>query len=100
MGGLVSINYLTTEEGRFFNKVINFKDGDEMHIRLDDLVPVAEGGFLAQNFEVLSHGGQITLHLKNFILQESLTPETFIYSLKNFKLRECAAFKGDDNVGK
>ncbi len=99
-GSLASINYLTTEAGRFLNKVINFRDGDEMHIRLDDLVEVADGGFLAQNLEALGHGGQITLSLKKFTVQESLAPETFIYGLKNFKLRECTVLKGDNNVGK
>ncbi|RLB70862.1 MAG: hypothetical protein DRH03_06560 [Deltaproteobacteria bacterium] len=86
-GMQASINYLTTEEGRFLNKVINFKDGDEMHIRLDDLVPVADEGLLARNIEALGHDGQIALTLKKFTVQEKLEPETFIYNLKNFKIR-------------
>ncbi len=84
-----SINYLTTDEGRYLNKVINFKEGDEMHIRLDDLVSVADQRLFPRNLEALSHGGRITLTLQQFTLQKELLPETFIYSLENFNLREC-----------
>jgi len=94
-----TINYLTTDGGRYLNKIINFKDGDEMHIRLDDLVPVADGRLFPRTLEALSHGGQIALALQEFTLQKELDPKTFIYSLKNFNLRECSVYKGDIHDG-
>ncbi|MBN2809053.1 MAG: hypothetical protein JXR80_06135 [Deltaproteobacteria bacterium] len=84
-----SISYLTTDAGRYLNKVVSFNNGDEMHIRLDDLVPVADQHFLPRNFEVLSHAGQISLTLKQFQLLPELGPETFVYNLESFTLREC-----------
>ncbi len=97
LGMQASIHYMTTDEGRFLNKVINFNDGDEMHIRLDDLVPVAGQHLFPRNIEALSHGGQIALTLKKFELQKELVPEIFIYSLKNFTINECSVPIGDNH---
>lgn len=88
--GQALINYFTTGEGRYLNKVINFKDGDEMHIRLDDLVALSDDSLFPRTLEALSHGGQISLSFKHYELQKELVPETFSYNLKNFSLRECS----------
>ncbi|MEA3347575.1 MAG: hypothetical protein U9Q39_00800, partial [Pseudomonadota bacterium] len=93
------IDYLTTSEGRSLHKIVLFKDGDEMHIRLDDLETDIDGRLFARNFEVLGSGGQISLSLRQFTLQKELVPETFVYSLENFRLLECSIPEGDNHVG-
>ena len=93
------IDYLTTNEGRSLHKIVRFKDGDEMHIRLDDLETDIDGRLFARNFEVLGSGGQISLSLRQFTLQKDLAPETFVYSLENFRLLECSIPEGDNHVG-
>ena len=93
------IDYLTTNEGHSLHKIVRFNGGDEMHIRLDDFEKNADGRLFARNFEILGSGGQISLHLRQFTQQKELVPETFIYSLKNFKLLECSIPKGDNHVG-
>ena len=98
-GTQTCIDYLVTNEGRYLNKIIRFKDGDEMHVRLDDLVTVADERLFPRNIEVLGRGGRISLTLRQFTLQKELAPETFIYSLEYFSLRECSAPEGDNHVG-
>ena len=87
-GNQASIDYLVTDEGRYLNKVIRFKNGDEMHVRLNDLETLADNRLLAHNIEALGHGGRISLTLRQLTLQKELSPENFIYNLKNFNLRE------------
>ena len=94
------IDYLTTNEGRSLHKIVHFNGGDEMHIRLDDLEPDVDERLFARNFEVLGSGGRISLSLRQFTLQEKLVPETFIYSLENFRVLECLPPKGDNHAGK
>lgn len=94
-----SIDYLVTDEGRYLNKVIRFKDGDEMHVRLNDLKTLDDNRLLAHNIEALGHGGQISLTLRQFTLQKELDPDNFIYNLKKFTLRECLTDEGDSYVG-
>jgi hypothetical protein len=99
-GKQASFDYLVTDKGRYLNKVIRFKNGDEMHVRLDDLETLADNRLMAHNIEALSHSGRISLTLRQFTLQKELAPENFIYNLKNFKLHEWSVIKGDTHVGK
>ncbi len=97
LGSEAYFDYLATNEGRYLNKIIHFRGGDEMHIRLDDLVTVAGERLFARNIEVLGSGGRISLALRQFTLQKELNPETFIYSLEHFTIREYSTEKGDNH---
>ena len=99
-GKQASFDYLVTDAGRYLNKVVRFKNGDEMHVRLNDLEPLADNRLMAHNIEALGRNGRISLTLRQFTLQKELPPENFIYNLKNFKIRECLSPKGDNYVGK
>ncbi len=96
-GAEAFFDYLATNNGRCLNKIIHFRDGDEMHIRVDDLLTDADEHLFARNFEVLGSGGRISLILRQFTLQKELIPETFIYSLEQFTIRECSANEGENN---
>ena len=96
-GSEAYFDYLAADEGCYLNKSIYFRDGDEMHIRLDDLVTVADERLFARNIEVLGSGGRISLVLRQYTLQKELIPETFIYNLEHFTIRECLVKEGDNH---
>ncbi len=90
-------DYLATNDGRCLNKIIHFRDGDELHIRVDELVKGVDERLFARNFEVLGSGGRISLALRQFTLQKDLTPETFVYTLEHFTIQEYSLKKGDSH---
>ncbi|HDS16054.1 MAG TPA: hypothetical protein ENN66_05505 [Proteobacteria bacterium] len=80
--------YLVQDEGRALIKVVRFVDGQEIHIRLSELLEDQAGQIFARRFEVLGNKARIVLELSEFNPDSPLPETTFVYNQPHFSLIE------------
>ncbi|MBN2705388.1 MAG: hypothetical protein JXR89_02980 [Deltaproteobacteria bacterium] len=82
-------DYLVQDEGLTLIKVVRFADGQEIHIRLSELLE-QRGRVFARRFEILGNNARIILELSDFNLDDPLPATTFVYNLHHFNLIKTA----------